>query len=121
MLFDPGPRQTGGTEPAAAPLPPELLDMASSSRYITGILKALAHPARLIIMRRMVAGAASTAELAPLLDVSPSSLSKQLGRLRDGGLVDFERDNPDGRIVTVRLRDDRIAGLIGYLFGDTAC
>lgn len=98
--------------PALSPLRPDLSDMVRNSRRIAGILKSLAHPARLIIIRRLATGAASVKELIALLELSQSALSKQLARLREGELVEFDRV---GRNVTYRLRDERIRGLISHL------
>jgi ArsR family transcriptional regulator len=69
------------------------------------VLKALAHPRRLQIMRRLDEGACEVGTLAAELGVSQPNLSQHLAVLRSTGLVDATRD---GRETRYRLADPEV-------------
>jgi DNA-binding transcriptional ArsR family regulator len=56
------------------------------------ILKALAHPARLIIVEALSRGDRCVCELLPLLDLDPSVVSRHLASLKNAGIVTERRD-----------------------------
>jgi DNA-binding transcriptional ArsR family regulator len=56
------------------------------------MIKALAHPARLLVMCRLVESEASVSELSSLTDLSMSALSQHLAVLRESGLVGTRRE-----------------------------
>jgi DNA-binding MarR family transcriptional regulator len=47
-------------------------------------------------------------ELAEYMGVTPSTMSLNLKRLREGGLVSSERDPSDRRVMNVRLTEDGV-------------
>jgi DNA-binding transcriptional ArsR family regulator len=67
-------------------------DMTRHAESAASLLKSLAHPARLLVMCRLVEGEASVSELQALGDLSMSALSQHLAVLRDAGLVDTRRE-----------------------------
>src|SRR3990170_8861171 len=69
------------------------------------VLKALAHPRRLQIMRRLDDGPCEVGALAQELGMSQPNLSQHLAVLRATGLVDTERE---GREVRYRLADPEV-------------
>lgn len=65
--------------------------MAAHASGAAALLKALAHPARLLVMCRLVEGECSVSELQPLAGLSPSALSQHLAVLRELNLVTTRR------------------------------
>ncbi len=57
------------------------------------ILKALSHPARLLIVAQLCGGEAHVSDLAERLAVPQSLVSQQLRILRMANLVEFRREN----------------------------
>lgn len=55
------------------------------------LLKALAHPARLLVLCQLVEGEASVGQLQPVTGLSMSALSQHLAVLRDMDLVTTRR------------------------------
>ncbi|HSX59839.1 MAG TPA: metalloregulator ArsR/SmtB family transcription factor [Tahibacter sp.] len=66
--------------------------MAGHAAEAAGLLKALAHPARLLVLCRLVDGEASVGELQPIAGLSPSALSQHLAVLRALDLVTTRRE-----------------------------
>ena len=69
------------------------------------VLKSLAHPRRLLIMRRLDEGPCEVGALAGELGISQPNLSQHLAVLRATGLVDAVRD---GREIRYRLADSDV-------------
>jgi DNA-binding transcriptional ArsR family regulator len=81
-------------------------------------LKALGHPVRLSILRRVVQGPVAgtpAGELQARLDIPASTLSHHLATLADAGLVQVARDG-----TTLRYRADFgvLRSLTDYLWQD---
>ena len=75
----------------AASLPsPE--DMAAHAAEAAALLKALAHPARLLVLCQLVEGERSVGELQPVTGLSMSALSQHLAVLREMQLVHTRRE-----------------------------
>jgi ArsR family transcriptional regulator len=69
------------------------------------ICKALGHPLRLAIVDRLKDGEAAAAALLDDLEVSKANLSKHMGLLTRGGIVESRRE---GRRIFYKLRDPEI-------------
>lgn len=67
-------------------------DMARHANDAAALLKALAHPARLLVLCQLVEGEASVGELQPLTGLSMSALSQHLAVLREMDLVTTRRE-----------------------------
>jgi ArsR family transcriptional regulator, cadmium/lead-responsive transcriptional repressor len=65
------------------------------------LFRSLGDPARLAIVRRLVAGPARVGELVQALGLAQSTVSKHLACLRDCGLID---STPVGRASLFQLR-----------------
>ncbi|MDE3028100.1 MAG: winged helix-turn-helix transcriptional regulator [Paracoccaceae bacterium] len=91
---------------------PCITDVMRNSRRVAEVLKSLAHPARLLIVHRLSKGEASFKELIALLTLPQPTISKQLARLREGGLIDAQRE---GRSVSYRLHEDKAGRVIEQL------
>jgi len=66
--------------------------MAHHADAAAALLKALAHPARLLVLCQLVAGESSAGDLQPITGLGQSALSQHLGVLREMQLVDTRRD-----------------------------
>jgi DNA-binding transcriptional ArsR family regulator len=75
-------------------------------------LKALAHGLRLEIVRLVAERPRSTQELAPLLRLSESAVSKHLRQLSDAHILASARE---GYYVLYRLEDDRLDSVASAL------
>ncbi|GAB6195340.1 ArsR/SmtB family transcription factor [Lysobacter xanthus] len=66
--------------------------MAAHAAAAAALLKSLAHPARLLVLCRLVEGEAAVSELQALGTWSMSALSQHLAVLRAAGLVRTRRE-----------------------------
>lgn len=71
-----------------------------------GVLKALAHPARLRVLAMLRSGGLCVCQVAAAMGSPVSTVSEHLAELRRAGLVAERRE---GRWVTYSLADDREA------------
>jgi len=65
--------------------------LASHARDASEFLKAMAHPTRLLILSILCQGERSVTELEQLLALRQPTVSQQLARLREDGLVKARR------------------------------
>lgn len=72
---------------------PSPREMASHAGAAAELLKALAHPARLLVLCQLVEGERSVSELQPMTGLSMSALSQHLSVLREMALVDTRRES----------------------------
>lgn len=79
----------------------------------TGILKALAHPARLRVLAMLRSGGLCVCQVAASMGSPVSTVSEHLSELRRAGLVVERRE---GRWVSYRLADEA-AGLLDHIWG----
>jgi len=80
-------------------------------------LKAMAHPARLAMLEKLLGGERCVCELQALVRSDITTVSKHLSLMRQAGLVTSRRS---GLKIFYRLRDPRLAemlGFVGTLFG----
>jgi len=77
-----------------------------------GLLKSLAHPARLLVLCRLVEGEAPVSELQELSGLSMSALSQHLAVLREAALVDTRRQ---AQAVFYSLRPSPALGVLQAL------
>ena len=80
------------------------------------LLRALAHPVRLCIVRRLMReGSCNVGYMQDCLDAPQSTVSQHLGKLRQAGLIRGERS---GLEVTYRLKDERVAQILHVVLHD---
>lgn len=89
--------------------------MMEQAETTTGFLKAISHPARLVILCRLAEGAANVGELEAFTELPQAEVSKHLARLRADGLVAAERD---GRARTYALTEARTARIMRVLHAE---
>ncbi|HEY5809173.1 MAG TPA: metalloregulator ArsR/SmtB family transcription factor [Povalibacter sp.] len=68
-------------------------EMAQYATQAAELLKALAHPARLLVLCRLVEGETSVGDLQPVVGLSMSALSQHLATLREMKLVTTRRES----------------------------
>lgn len=85
------PRNSAKKTPARILPSPE--EMARHAHEAAALLKALAHPARLLVLCQLVEGERSVGELQPITGLSMSALSQHLALLRDMELVTTRRES----------------------------
>jgi ArsR family transcriptional regulator, virulence genes transcriptional regulator len=90
----------------------QMLDRATVT---TQFLKALSHPARLVLLCRLAEGPATVGEMEEMLGLPQAEVSKQLARLRADGLVTTRRD---GRNVTYSVKDDTTVRVVRLLHAE---
>ena len=89
--------------------------MLEQAEVSTAFLKAISHPARLVILCRLAEGAANVGELEAFTELPQAEVSKHLARLRADGLVAAERD---GRARTYALTEARTARIMRVLHAE---
>lgn len=87
--------------------------MMAKAELTTRFLKAISHPARLVILCRLAEASANVGELEDFAGLPQSEVSKHLARLRGDGLVRAERN---GRARTYALSEPRSARVMQVLY-----
>ena len=98
--------------PASKPLPP--LDLQARAADAAALLKALAHPDRLMLLCQLVEAERSVSELGALVGMGQPSLSQQLGVLRGERLVATRRE---GKRMVYRIASPAALTLLQTLYG----
>lgn len=83
--------------------------MEGKCELVSGLLRALSHPQRLMILGHLIGGEKTVTELQDLCSISQSQLSQFLGRMRLEGLLACERK---GRFQYYSIADKKIVKLI---------
>lgn len=87
-------------------------DLIARARNATGVLKALSHEARILILCLLAEGEKSVSEIENLMNMAQAAVSQQLARLRRDGIVNARRD---GRNIYYSLASEEVATLIEAL------
>lgn len=90
-----------------------LADMEGRAGEVAGLLKTLAHPARLMLACTLVEGEYSVGDLENKLGISQPTLSQQLTVLRGARVVETRRA---GKQIFYRLTEAKAARLIEALY-----
>ncbi|MEQ9448611.1 MAG: metalloregulator ArsR/SmtB family transcription factor [Rhodospirillaceae bacterium] len=91
--------------------------MRRKAVHVSGLLKALSHPKRLLLLCQLVEKERAVGELAALLEMREAAVSQQLALLRKDGLVKTRRD---GQTIYYRLARSDVGQLIEFLY-ETYC
>lgn len=76
------------------------------------IFKALSHPARLCIVRRLLEGDCNAGDFEACVDLSQSGISAHLAKLRTAGIIHGERN---GTEISYSLCSDSVKQMIELL------
>ena len=88
-------------------------EMAARADEAAGLLKTLAHPARLMLACALVEHEHSVGQLEERLGIHQPTLSQQLGVLREAGIVETRRA---AKQIFYRLSEAKAAQLIAALY-----
>ena len=78
------------------------------------LLKVIAHPVRLCIARGLWrSGSCNVTHMQCCLEVPQSTVSQHLGKLRQAGIIEGERN---GLEITYRLKNERVKAILSCLF-----
>lgn len=87
--------------------------LRSSAEQAGRLLKALANPARLLLMCQLAQGEMRVGELEGLVGITQPTLSQQLGVLRDEGLVSTRRE---GKNIFYRIDSPQALAVMAVLY-----
>lgn len=105
---------TALAQPPMKPRPlPSPEQMARYAGEAAALLKALAHPARLLVLCQLVEGESSVGELQPITGLSMSALSQHLAVLRGMELVTTRRES---QTIHYSLADGPAASVLEALY-----
>jgi DNA-binding transcriptional ArsR family regulator len=79
------------------------------------ILKALAHPQRLCIVKGLLDKKCNVSKIQECLEIPQSTVSQHLAKLKSAGIIDGERC---GNEVCYRVVNSEAVAIIKLLFGD---
>lgn len=88
-------------------------EMARHAGEAAALLKALAHPARLLVLCQLVEGESSVGELQPITGLSLSALSQHLAVLREMALVRTRRES---QTIYYSLAEGPAVGVLDALY-----
>lgn len=88
-------------------------DMEANACKAEEVLKQLANAKRLLILCSLLGGEKCVGELAETVSLSPSALSQHLAKMRDAGLVAFEKR---GQMVFYRISSMEAHALLSTLY-----
>ena len=91
---------------------PDTEQMMPMAEEATRLIKALAHPERLMICCQLKAGEMSVGEIEALLDIPQPRLSRELGKLRNEDILGTRRQS---KSIIYHLKDDRIRAIVETL------
>jgi ArsR family transcriptional regulator len=81
--------------PPAKPTPPVPVDEGEANERLAMLAKALAHPARVAIVRLLIRhDGCIVGDIVDQLPLAQSTVSQHLKQLKDGGLIRGEVDGP---------------------------
>ena len=87
--------------------------MRENCDEVSKILKASAHPQRLMILCYLSEGRRTVGEIEAFCGMAQSATSQFLVRMKLEGLINSEKE---GKFVTYRIEDSRIKGLMAALY-----
>lgn len=91
----------------------DLSQITEKSAQAASLLKLLSNQHRLLILCHLVEGELCVSELEERLNISQSSLSQHLARLREQGIVDFRKESTT---VYYRLADEKAKTVLETLY-----
>ncbi len=88
-------------------------NMMKKCEIVARVLKALAHPQRLLILCTLAAGEKTVGEIEKACDASQSAVSQFLNRMRLEGFISSEKR---GSFVYCKIADPKVNQLIQSLY-----
>ena len=91
----------------------QISEMEAAAERVSALMKTLGHKDRLLVLCNLAEGERAVGELANELNLSQSSLSQHLARMRNQGLVDTRRES---QTIYYSLNDGDVRELIQSLY-----
>ncbi|MGI9220290.1 MAG: ArsR/SmtB family transcription factor [Woeseiaceae bacterium] len=88
-------------------------EMEAAAERVSALMKTLGHKDRLLVLCNLAEGERAVGELAYELNLSQSSLSQHLARMRNQGLVETRRES---QTIYYSLSDGDVRELIRSLY-----
>jgi len=89
-------------------------NMQAKADEVASRLKLISNPNRLLIMCRLLEGEISVGDIETELDIRQPTLSRELGRLRDDGIIEARRES---KIVFYSLANPQMERLMQAICG----
>lgn len=89
------------------------IELEQNAERAAGLLKAMGHPGRLMVLCTLMNGEAPVSRLNRAVPLSQSALSQHLAGLRRAGLVTTRRE---GQVIHYRLSSPAVSGIIEVLY-----
>lgn len=93
-------------------MPANVAELAAQAQEMSRLLRAVAHPARLLVLCSLVDTELGVSEIEQATSVKQPTLSRELAKLREAGLI---RSRRKSKAVFYTIADPRAAGLVGAL------
>lgn len=77
------------------------------------ILKAIAHPVRLCIVKGLMANKCNVTRMQECLNMPQSTVSQHLAKLKAAGIIEGERN---GLEICYKVVNERVKGIVTLLF-----
>lgn len=90
----------------------DIAQLRERAGEVSGLLKLMAHPGRLLVACELIDGERSVSEIEARTGVRQPNLSRDLARLREAGLVTTRRE---AKHIYYRLADNRLELLMTAL------
>lgn len=91
----------------------DMREMEAAAERVSALMKTLGHKDRLLVLCSLAEGERAVGELAADLNLSQSSLSQHLARMRNQGLVETRRES---QTIYYSLSDGDVRELIRSLY-----
>lgn len=95
----------------------QVKSMEESAEIVSGLLKLLSAPKRLLILCHLIESEQCVNDLCELVGMKPPAMSQQLAMLRREGLLSSRRD---GQAIFYGIADKKVEKLMSFLY-DNYC
>lgn len=95
----------------------QINDLENAAGKISGLMKLLSSPNRLMILCQLVESERSVGELCQIVNMKPPAMSQQLSILRREGMLSSRRE---GQTIYYSISDENVLKLMTFLY-ETYC
>jgi len=95
----------------------QINDLENAAGKISGLMKLLSSPNRLMILCQLVESERSVGELCQIVNMKPPAMSQQLSILRREGMLSSRRE---GQTIYYSINDENVLKLMTFLY-ETYC
>lgn len=91
----------------------QLKEMEQTAAHVSGLLKLLSHPDRLMALCHLTQGEMAAGALAEVVGMKPPAMSQQLAILRREGIIASRRD---GQTIFYRIDNEDAVAIMAFLY-----